>query len=674
MSLTPLQERQHTTATHHDTVVVLDCGAQYTKVIDRRIRELQAESVILPVDVDVETIRQLNPKGIILSGGPHSVTDPTAPRCSADLFSLGVPVLGICYGMQLMAQLLGGEVTSHHACEYGETRIQINPSSPVFQDLDAHQMVLMSHGDSVTRLPEGFQAVGWSGEPGAPESVLAAIENPTRHFYAFQFHPEVDLTENGVQMLKHFLFNVCHVSGAFTLQSRLDHTLDEIRTQVGTKNALVLVSGGVDSTVTAALLLKALTPEQVFAVHVDSGFMRHDESRSVCEALKALGLKHLRHIDATDTFLNATTDIDGTLTPPLCQVTDPETKRRIIGDTFVAIVNQVTAEMLDQHHIPAEDILLAQGTLRPDLIESGNRDVSQSAHVIKTHHNDVPLIQALREEGRVIEPNRDWHKDEVRQIGKMLGLPDDLVYRQPFPGPGLAIRMICATQPSGLEDYDQVQADLSALVATLAQAHNLPLQAVIAPIRSVGVQGDGRSYRHLAMLALETPQLLQLNATWDALREISQTITNRLSAINRVAIALTRHGLPNSLKTVTPLLLAPEHTALLRAIDHQTTSALLGNQSIQRSPISQLLTVLIPVAPGTPEGGKYSAVVRAVVTNDFMTARAARVGNMGDAKTRIELEVSALQRLAGDILAAQPQIDTVFYDITGKPPATVEWE
>ncbi|MFM7469357.1 MAG: glutamine-hydrolyzing GMP synthase [Vampirovibrionales bacterium] len=668
-----IQSDAHLNAlTPQDKIAILDCGAQYTKVIDRRVRELCIASEIFPVDVALSTLQAFQPKAIILSGGPHSVNDPTSPKCDEGIFGLGIPVLGICYGMQLMAQTLGGEVTSHHRCEYGETEITIDTQSIIFEDMAPQQHVLMSHGDSVTRLPEGFHPSGWSGKPHTPEAVLAAIEHPEKAFYAFQFHPEVELTVEGTTMLKHFLHKVAKLEGNFTLEGRLEQTLQAIRQQVGTQKVLVLVSGGVDSTVTAALLLKALTPEQVFAVHVDSGFMRHEESASVVEALKSLGLKYLKHLDATEQFLNARADMDGNgvWSEPLKSVTDPETKRRIIGDTFVAIVNEVVRELFESHQIPAEDILLAQGTLRPDLIESGNRDISQTAHVIKTHHNDVPLIQALREQGRVIEPNRDLHKDEVRQIGKLLGLSDALVYRQPFPGPGLAIRMLCTQEPVGLDTYDDYHTALQTLLKTLQDAHpSLGLHASLAPIRSVGVQGDGRSYRHLVLLSVKDQAVLQESSTWETLRQVSQHLTNQLSFVNRVAVCLSHPALPDVLKQVTPLLLQPTITAILRRADYQVTQV-LSSASTNPLAISQLLSVLLPIAPSDPTSRKYALAIRAVVTSDFMTARAARVGT----DPKAELHPDTLLSLAQRLLSTQPELDSIFYDITGKPPATVEWE
>ncbi|HEY9745837.1 MAG TPA: glutamine-hydrolyzing GMP synthase, partial [Oculatellaceae cyanobacterium] len=420
-----------------EKVALLDCGAQYTKVIDRRVRELNVDTEIFPVDVPASQLKGRF-SGIILSGGPNSVYEEGAPQCDPGIFDLGIPVLGICYGMQLMNRHFGGTVLPSPTKEYGETEVTIQPSCLLFDGLEEKQHVLMSHGDSVGQPAPDFEVVGRSIDTHHHE-VVAAIQNVKARFYGVQFHPEVELSVNGGKMLENFLYKVCGLTGGFVLDDRLEVVLEGIRQKVGDKKVFVLVSGGVDSSVTAALLVKALRPDQVYAVHIDSGMMRHQESDLVCEALQAIGLKHMERIDAEEIFLNATTDIDGQTVGPLCQVTNPEHKRRIIGDVFYHLVT----DAIRRSGLDLNETFIAQGTLRPDLIESGNREISAQAHTIKTHHNDVPLIQEQRKKGLIIEPNRDWHKDEVRKIGRMLGLPEELVMRHPFPGPGLAIRVLC---------------------------------------------------------------------------------------------------------------------------------------------------------------------------------------------------------------------------------------
>ncbi len=632
-----------------EKVALLDCGAQYTKVIDRRVRELNVDTEIFPVDVNAEQLKR-DFSGIILSGGPNSVYEDGAPQCDPGIFELGIPVLGICYGMQLMNRQFGGTVLPSPTKEYGETEITVEPEDCLlFDGLDAAQHVLMSHGDSVGEPAPGFKVVGKSVSTHHHD-VVAAIQNSQKRFYGVQFHPEVELSVNGGKMLENFLYKICGLSGSHVLDERLDDALAAIRKQVGDKNVFVLVSGGVDSSVTAALLVKALRPEQVFAVHIDSGMMRYQESDLVCEALKTIGLKHLERVDAEETFLNATTEIDGKVVGPLCKVSDPEAKRRIIGDVFYHLVT----DAIRKSGLNLDETFIAQGTLRPDLIESGNREISSQAHTIKTHHNDVPLIQEQRKKGLIVEPNRDWHKDEVRKVGRMLGLPEELVMRHPFPGPGLAIRIICAEKPYLTDTYDEANNQLKAL------AQEAGLEAVLLPVQSVGVQGDSRSYRYVAALKGDLSKL-----SWSEIRALAQKIPNRIHQINRVALLLSDKALPEQVRQINPTLLNPVSLEKLRVLDHIVTEGF--RQQGLHDGISQLFTVMVPVdtAQEAERPPKHSVVIRAVVTSDYMTARPASLLQ--------EIPLEFIRNLAEE-LSSQPNVDLVLYDITSKPPATVEWE
>ena len=638
----------NTTAKKIEKIALLDCGAQYTKVIDRRVRELNVDTAIFPVDVKADLLKG-DFSGIILSGGPNSVYEADAPQCDPAIFNLGLPVFGICYGMQLLNRHFGGTVLPSPTKEYGETEVTVKPDCLLFDGLEPLQHVLMSHGDSVGEPAPGFEVVGRSAN-SHDHDVVAAIQNPKARIYGVQFHPEVELSVNGGRMLENFLYKVCGLTGSHALGDRLNESLYAIRTQVGDKNVFVLVSGGVDSSVTAALLVKALRPEQVFAVHIDSGMMREEESDLVCEALKAIGLKHLERVDAEQTFLNATTEIDGKTVGPLRHVTDPETKRRIIGDVFYHLVT----DAIQRSGLNLNDTFIAQGTLRPDLIESGNRDVSSQAHTIKTHHNDVPLIQEQRKKGLIIEPNRDWHKDEVRKVGRMLGLPEALVMRHPFPGPGLAIRVLCSETPYLTDEYDSANRSLQVLAAEAG------LQAVLLPIQSVGVQGDARSYRYCAALKGDLFKL-----TWPEIRALAQKIPNRIHAINRVALLLNEKPLPREIKTITTTHLNEVTLEKLRVLDGMVTDAFRA-EGLHDS-ISQLFTVMIPVDTDIRSGGrfKHSFVLRAVITSDYMTARPAALLD--------ELPLQFIRNLVY-ALGSQPNVDLILYDITSKPPATVEWE
>lgn len=633
-----------------EKVALLDCGAQYTKVIDRRVRELNVNTEIFPVSVAASELKGRF-SGIILSGGPNSVYDADSPQCDPAIFELGVPVLGICYGMQLMNRHFGGTVLPSPTKEYGETEITIATDCLLFDGLEAQQHVLMSHGDSVGEPAPGFRIAGKSSNTHHKD-VVVVIENAMAGFYGVQFHPEVDLSLNGGKMLENFLYKVCKLTGSHVLGDRLHETLDAIRQQVGDKKVFVLVSGGVDSSVTAALLVKALGPDQVYAVHIDSGMMRHNESDLVCDALKAIGLKTLERVNAEQIFLNATTEIDGRTVGPLCQTTDPEEKRRIIGDVFYHLVT----DAIRRSGLNLDETFIAQGTLRPDLIESGNKEVSGQAHTIKTHHNDVPLIQEQRKKGLIVEPNRDWHKDEVRKVGRMLGLPEALVVRHPFPGPGLAIRTICTQQAFLTDEYDATNAALKAL------ATEAGMEALLLPVQSVGVQGDSRTYSYVAALKGDWQAM-----DWAALRALAQKIPNRIHKVNRVALLLNDKTLPGELKTITPTLLNPETLATLRGVDHVVTEAF--REAGLYDSISQLFTVMLPIHPGCAEA-KASFVMRAVLTSDYMTARPAPLGADASGKG---IPKEFIRNLTEE-LSRRPEVDWVMYDITGKPPATVEWE
>jgi GMP synthase (glutamine-hydrolysing) len=641
---------------HPEPIAILDCGAQYTKVIDRRLRQMNVESMIYPIDVQASVLQDAGIKGIILSGGPHSVYDAGSPQCDGAIFDLGVPVLGICYGMQLMTQHFGGIVESCSRKEYGETEISVDTTSPLFTNLNPTQHVLMSHGDSVTQLGEGFVAIAESvsEEAGKTVNVHAGIAHQSKPFYGVQFHPEVELSTEGTAMLERFLFEICHLSGSFKLADRLETMLAELKAQVQDRPVFVLVSGGVDSSVVAAALIKALPAEQVYAVHINTGLMRQDESDLVCDALQAIGLTHLKRLDAQDFFLDFTTlDDAGRTIGPLKEATDPEEKRRLIGDAFFRLIDAEMKATLEEAGVSADDVLLAQGTLRPDLIESGNKDVSKTAQKIKTHHNDVPLIQAQRDKGLIVEPNRDLHKDEVRQVGRLLGLPEALVIRQPFPGPGLGVRMLCANTAYGLDAYDTLNADLQRV------AGEFSLQAVLLPVRTVGVQGDGRTYSYVAAIEAEDFDSIQ---GFKAVRHAARELTNRLPLINRIALNIApSRALASSIKTITPTTLTSDAIAQLQNWDAHVTAYTMAHADFNT--ISQLLAVMLPVA--VDGVGSRSLAVRAVVTSDFMTARPALVGQ--------ELPEGFLSGL-GSHLQGLAGVGHVFYDVTSKPPATVEWE
>lgn len=619
-------------AASEQRVAILDAGAQYGKVIDRRVRQLQVRSELLPLDTPADQLRAYD--ALILSGGPDSVYANGAPKPDPAIWKSGKPILGICYGMQLMNQAFGGKVGQKPIREDGQVTIQVDPKDQLFNILEPSQNVLMSHGDSIAKLADGFQQVGSSGE------IVAAISHPERKCYGVQFHPEVDLTENGQAMLSNFLFRVAALKPIYSLEDRLEQAVDYIREAVGDRQVLLFASGGVDSTVCAALVGKALPAEQIHVVHVDTDFMRYQESDAVQKALSAAGAE-MTVVRAGDTFQNATANIDGKETPPLKEVTDPEIKRRIIGDAFMTVREQV----IDELGLDPQTTVLAQGTLRPDLIESASKLASNQAAVIKTHHNDTQLVRDLREAGQVIEPLSELHKDEVRQLGEQLGLPHDLVWRQPFPGPGLAIRLLCAQKPYITKDFDQISEQLK-------QFEDDDIAVHLLPVRTVGVQGDGRSYSYLAALSGK--------ADWPRLLEKARDIPKALHDVNRV-VYVFGDKLTEQPRDITPTLPTPEAVEQLRQADRHVNELLQKNDLIEK--LSQVPVVSFPVNFG--QAGERAIGIRAFITNDFMTGLPAVPGK--------DMPQKVLDEMVRQILSVEG-ISRVVYDLTSKPPGTTEWE
>ena len=502
---------------HDERILILDFGAQYTQLIARRVREAGVYCEIHPWDLDNEAVDSFQPGGVILSGGPESVTQGEPPRAPSAVFELDVPILGICYGMQTMAAQLGGQVQTSKQQEFGHAQIRKVSESALFAGVEFADDLLnvwMSHGDKVTQLPDGFDCV--AATDSAP---IAAMSAEAKRWFAVQFHPEVTHTDQGEKLLRNFALDICGFSGAWTASNIIEDAIATARAQVGDDRVLLGLSGGVDSSVVAALLSRAIG-KQLTCVFVDNGLLRKNERQEV-EGLfapsNALDL-NLVVVDARQTFLER---LEG--------VTDPEAKRKAIGNTFIEVFEEQAGQLKDMRW-------LAQGTIYPDVIESAASKQGK-AHVIKSHHNvgGLPERMALK----LLEPLRELFKDEVRKIGRVLGLPDSLIDRHPFPGPGLGVRILGEVQPS----YADVLREADAIFIEELRAHDLYRRvsqafAVYLPVRSVGVVGDARRYEHvIALRAVETVDFM--TARWahlpyEFIELVSNRIMNEISAVSRV--------------------------------------------------------------------------------------------------------------------------------------------
>jgi GMP synthase (glutamine-hydrolysing) len=596
-----------------DTIAILDFGGQYTHLIANRIRRLGVYSEILQSDVQASKCTRY--KGIILSGSPHSVLEPQRPGFDAAVLTLGIPVLGLCYGHQLMAQNMGGSVIKGKYREYGIAQIDIAGGSPLFKGLSKREQIWMSHGDAVDAPPPGFEVIG-----STEGCRVAAMGSDAKRMYGLQFHPEVTDTPRGMTILDNFI-TICACSRDWNADTFFREMGEEIRRKCGTKKVFLLVSGGVDSTVAFTLLNKVLGSGNVLGLHIDNGLMRHDESGLVLEYMKQHGFDNLRIVNAEERFLSA-----------LKNVFDPEEKRRIIGTVFI----EVKERALRDFGLNPAAWILGQGTIYPDTIESAG---TKHADRIKTHHNRVDAVMELLEKGEIIEPLALLYKDEVRELGKALGLPEILLWRHPFPGPGLGVRLLCS-------DGKEFGVDAMAQARVADLSREAGYASMILPLRSVGVQGDSRTYAH--------PALVTGEKNWDTLEELSTNITNRVRDVNRVVYGLRVEG--KAKYRLTKAFVTRERLDLLRAFDHIVTEAL--HTFGEYATVWQMPVVLLPLVN---ESGKQCAVLRPILSQEAMTARFAR---LKDETLDYILTESRKVKELGDI----------FYDVTHKPPGTIEWE
>jgi GMP synthase (glutamine-hydrolysing) len=498
----------------HQTILVLDFGSQYTQLIARRLRELSVYSEIIPFSTPIEKLRQKNPVGIILSGGPKSVSEVGAPKCAPEIFDLGTPVLGICYGMQLMTDELGGEVRRSGQREFGHAHVRVtgNGSPPkLFSQVPSDLRVWASHGDDVSAVPPGFTVAATSAT-----TPIAAMEAPDRQLYALLFHPEVAHTDHGLAILRNFAYGVCGCTGDWTIASFIEEATERIRTQVGRGKVVCGLSGGVDSTVAAMLIHRAIG-DRLTCIFVDNGLLRYDEANQIVTRFTQKMQLPLDFVDATDLFLER-----------LAGVTDPEKKRKIIGAAFIDVFEKRAKEL-------GGFDFLAQGTLYPDVIESAS--VGGPAVVIKSHHNVGGLPERMH--FKLVEPLRDLFKDEVRRVGRDLGLDPEFVVRQPFPGPGLAVRLLGEITRERLDLLRLADKIVAEEIRKAGWYERLWQSfAVLLPVQSVGVMGDARTYEYtVAIRAVES--LDGMTADWarlphDLLATISSRIVNEVRGINRV--------------------------------------------------------------------------------------------------------------------------------------------
>ena len=623
-----------------EKIVVLDFGSQYAHLIAKRFRILGYYSEIALPSADISAFE--NTKGIIFSGGPSSVYEENVPEFNEKILSLEIPILGLCYGHQLMTKCYGGKVGKAAVGEFGFSELKLNSSvkSPLFEGIEPVQQVWMSHQDEVLEPGEGFETVG-----STKDCAFAAVQNLAKKRFSLQFHCEVKDTPCGNQIFENFA-KICGMQKNWDQDTVLKVILEGIKTQAKDKNVLLFLSGGVDSTITFALLNKALGQERVLGLHIDNGFMRKNESKNVAEAYRKFGFNNFIVEDASESFLSA---IKG--------LTDPQQKRMAVGENFIKVRNEV----LEKQHLDENQWLLAQGTLYPDIIESGG---TKNSKTIKTHHNRVQGIQALIEKGLIIEPIKDLYKDEVRAIGKKLGLDDSLVMRHPFPGPGLSINVLCNDGKSRSEkdqaEFEAAQKELDAVHFTQFCEHcQQNLKRSVLPVRSVGVQGDFRTYRFPACLTFkdEGNGFFHVPKIREKVEGASSEITNSSKFLNRTVIKLYQNpAVKDEEMKLQEGYCDKRRLDQLREVDNIVLTEL--HKSGWYNKIFQHLTIDLPYASSKD---RASFVLRPVCSEDVMTARFAWWPK--------ELMDSILSQIAG-----LDFVDAVYFDATNKPPATFGWE
>jgi len=605
----------------HDTIAVVDFGGQYAHLIATKVRRLRVLAEIRQPEDPIEMFSGY--KGIILSGSPSFSSFGEDSGYTKAIYDLDTPILGFCFGHQEIAKHYGGQVV-HGGREWGRASLHIVRDHPLFRGLAPVEPVFMSHFDSVVSVGEGFEELGYTmlGESEGGGHRYAAIGSDRYRRYGFQYHPEVDDTVHGHEMIANFVLGICGCTPSWTMERYLEEQVERVRAQVGHRSVFLLASGGVDSTVAAKLFGLAIGPERLHLLHVDNGLMRKKESRAVILMLQSLGLgEHLHFVDAGDVFLKA---LEG--------VSEPERKRQIIGDTFVEVFER------EARRLGIEDHLLGQGTIYPDTIETGG---TKRADTIKTHHNRVPVIERMIEAGRVVEPLAELYKVEVRELGEQLGIPHDMIWRHPFPGPGLGVRLLCSGGAEDREGFAEIEPRVEALAARYG------IQALTLPIRSVGVKADLRAYEHPVMLGGQVP--------WDRLLEAVGMILEQVPGLNRCIWNLGP-AFPSSARPLAAGM-TRERLDLLREADAIVMDGLQRHGLYDT--IWQCPTVLVPLE--LDGAGRELVIVRPIHSERAMTA------------TPAALPDALVEELRNGILAL-PGVSGLALDVTSKPPGTIEWE
>ncbi len=602
-------------------IVILDFGGQYTHLIARRIRQLGIYASIKDPDdfepnqkngEDADTV------GLIFSGGPQSVNAENAHKINFNIKEVQVPILGICYGHQLIASIFGGEIYQSKRKEYGLSEIKCDTSSTLFKSMDERQTMWMSHGDHVEKMPDNFKITSYT-----EDVPVASYESKDARIFGVQFHPEVTHSENGLNILDNFI-SVCTNERDWKVENYKDDIIEEIRQKAKNKKLFLLLSGGVDSLVALRLCIEALGEDSIQSLHIDTGYMRKNESSDIIRHFNTMNFKNITVKNAEDVFVK---NIE--------KQTDPETKRKIMGKLFIDVMKE---ELQKMDITDEKEWMLVQGTIYPDTVESGG---TKKATAIKTHHNRVKEIEDLIAAGKVIEPIRELYKDEVRELGKELGLPSHLVDRQPFPGPGLAIRILASDTDKPDKDVDKEESELQNMIDQYG------LGGMILPVRSVGVQGDFRTYHHPALIYYKDTDPLKFD--WNVLKVASKSI-NKLDTVNRMVFSYdyVRSSLKLGVSYPTK-----KQADLLREVDH-----VVHDMTSDLTDIWQMPVVSLPLFD---DKGDQCFVMRPVSSKDAMSA-----DFYGIDFALLEKIIESVKSIKG--------VGNLFYDITSKPPATIEWE